>query len=75
MCYIFQMETVVNNDKVRPSDFAIDPYSQLLFWACMQNNVINFTRIGMKADVKAGGVVISGSNQKPRYLAINPHKG
>ena len=65
----------MNSDQFRPYDFAIDPYSQLLFWSYVQNNVINFTRIGVKEGVKAGGVVISGSNQKPRYLAINPHKG
>lgn len=68
-----QTEALVNDDKVRPFDFAIDPYSQLLFWSCMQNNVINFTRIGEKSGIKGGGVVVNGS--KPRYLAINPHKG
>ena len=63
----------MNDDRVRPFDFVVDPYSQLLFWSCMQNNVINFTRIGEKSGVKGGGVVVNGS--KPRYLAINPDKG
>lgn len=61
-----------NNDAgIQPFDLVIEPYSRLLFYSCIKNNVINFTHI----NIKAGGTVVQGTNIKPRYLAVNPHSG
>jgi len=61
-----------NDDiKLRPFDIAIDPYSRVLFYSCSENNAINFTHL----DTKLGGPVISGGQNKPRFLAVNPWEG
>lgn len=64
------VENVVNIPGTKPYDFAIDPYSRVLFYSCSQKNVINFTHI----DSDTQGTVIQG-NWKPRYLALYPEEG
>lgn len=65
------MDTVVNFPGIKPFDLAIDPYSHVLFYTCVQNNVVNFTHL----DIDVSGTVVAGDGKKPRYLAINPLKG
>ena len=61
-----------NDEKaISPYDFAIEPYSRLLFWTDSTTNVINVTRL----DGQPVGVVISGENERPRALTLIPEKG
>ena len=69
-----QVEAVVSNpggDEFIPHDLEIDPYSQHLYWSDSQNNVINVTRL----DMRGVGIIIHGSGQKPRAIALAPSLG
>ena len=70
-----QAAVVIHNpqsqDLYNPYDIAIDSFSRHLYWSDSMNNVINVTRL----DMRAVGVVIKGSHQKPRSIALAPEKG
>ena len=55
----------------RAHDLAVDPYSQMLYWSDLENNVINVTTL----DMKGVGVLIGGKGQKPRSIALAPKHG
>ncbi|WAR02015.1 LRP6-like protein [Mya arenaria] len=45
-----------DDNDIRPFDLAIDPFSRVLFYSCIVNNMINFTHLY----AERGGVVVSG---------------
>ena len=47
------------------------PFPRHLYWSDSMHNVINVTRL----DMVPVGVVVKGSNQKPRSIALAPEKG
>ena len=59
------------SDMYHPYDIAVDPFSRHLYWSDSMHNVINVTKLNMNAV----GVVVKGSNQKPRSIALAPEKG
>lgn len=74
---IFQASVVISNpgssDNLHPYDLALDPFSRHLYWTDALNNVINVTR--MDAPHESIGIVMKGSHQKPRSIALAPEKG
>ena len=70
----FQSAVVIPNpqsEALQPYDIAIDPFSRHLYWSDSTHNVINVTSLNMVPV----GVVVKGSNQKPRSIALAPEKG
>lgn len=74
MIIVFLQTLVVipnQSEMHQPFDIAIDPYSRTIYWTCTNQNVINITRL----DMTAVGVVVSGENEKPRSIVLNPLNG
>ncbi|KAK3101731.1 hypothetical protein FSP39_005917 [Pinctada imbricata] len=71
--FLSKVDTIVNNpnEKRKPFDLAIDPYSRTMYWTCSKKNSINITRL----DGTPVGVVIVGPKEKPRHIALNPVQG
>jgi len=55
-----------------PYDIVIDPYTQLLYWSCVQTNSINVTRLIGNDSIPLGPLYIGGGRNLPRHLAVNP---
>ena len=63
---------MTNPDHIfQPYAIAIDPFTQQLYWSDIIQNTINVTRV----DGSSIGVVVSGTDQKPRVIALAPNKG
>lgn len=62
-----------NGNNFNLYDLALDPYNRLLFWSCLETDIINVTRL---TNSSFQGTIYRGlDGEKPRNLAIHPEKG